>query len=141
MYKLSVSQIPTLGFILEDTFGKQLKKWRETVNIKQAELARRLKVSTTYVSQLERDYYPNSKSGKGRPSEEIVERISRVLKVPIDQVRIAAGYAPKQKDQEIDDALAKALLVDYDKLSKKDKEFLRPYLEMFYDQVRKRLEN
>jgi predicted transcriptional regulator len=69
VYKLSVNKLQTIGFILGETFGNLLEGWRKSAGISQSELARRLNLSPTYISQLERDYYPNSKSGKGRPSE------------------------------------------------------------------------
>lgn len=86
---------------MEDTFGKKLQRWREAANISQAELARRIEVSPTYVSNLERDFSPSAKSGKPQPSVETCDKIARALGVRIAEVRLAAGYAPPGQSEEV----------------------------------------
>lgn len=79
---------------MEDTFGQKLKRWREAAHVSQAELARRMNVSPTWVSNLERDFSPSARGGKPQPSIETCDKIARALGVKIAEVRLAAGYAP-----------------------------------------------
>jgi transcriptional regulator with XRE-family HTH domain len=87
---------------MDESFGAKLTRWREAKNLNKGELARLLKLSPTYVGNLEKDTYPSSKDGKGRPSESVVAKISKVLNVPLDEVRLAAGYAPKNQEPDRD---------------------------------------
>jgi transcriptional regulator with XRE-family HTH domain len=84
---------------METTFGQRLKEWREAAGISQAELARRIEASATWVSNLERDFSPTAKGGKPQPSVETCDRIAHALGVKIAHVRIAAGYAPPGKPE------------------------------------------
>lgn len=84
---------------MTDTFGQKLKRWRETANISQAELARRIDASATWVSNLERDFSPTAKGGKPQPSVETCDKIAHALGVRVAEVRIAAGYAPPGKPE------------------------------------------
>lgn len=76
-------------------FGQRLKDWRKKAYLTQEDLARAAGVSVPYVSNLERDFSANTRSGKPRPSEDLCERFAKALGVAEDDVRIAAGYAPK----------------------------------------------
>jgi transcriptional regulator with XRE-family HTH domain len=76
------------------TFGSQLKAWRKAKGMTQPELAKAVGVNVSYISNLERDFSPNTKSGKPRPSEALVEKFSKVLEISLDEIRLAAGYAP-----------------------------------------------
>ncbi|MEW6212513.1 MAG: helix-turn-helix transcriptional regulator [Acidobacteriota bacterium] len=78
------------------SFGKLIQEYREKRGLKQAELARRANLSPTYISNLERDSYPSAKSGKGRPSIKVVDNLSRILSIPLEKTRLAAGYAPPE---------------------------------------------
>lgn len=84
---------------METTFGQRLKEWREAAGISQAELARRIEASATWVSNLERDFSPTAKGGKPQPSVETCDRIAHALGVRVAEVRIAAGYAPPGKPE------------------------------------------
>src|SRR5262245_44602236 len=75
------------------TFGQKLASWREKAGIKQKELAERIDVSATYISNLERDFSATAKGGRPQPSLEICDKIARALGAPIAEVRLAAGYA------------------------------------------------
>ncbi len=77
------------------TFGEWLRDQINAKNTSNAVVARKAGVSATYIGNLIRDFSPNTKSGKGKPSEEVAESIGRALGVPIDDARIAAGYSPK----------------------------------------------
>jgi transcriptional regulator with XRE-family HTH domain len=83
---------------MSESFGQRLIKWREDKRINQGELARLLNLSPTYISNLERDVYPNSKDGTGKPSEKVVAKIAKALNQPLDRVRLAAGYAPTSQE-------------------------------------------
>lgn len=78
------------------SFGEWLRKQLHDGRVSNAELARRIDVSATYVGYLVRDFSPNTRSGKGRPSEEVVERIAAALDADVDDARQAAGYLPKR---------------------------------------------
>lgn len=76
------------------SFGEWLRNKIKENNISNAELARRIKVSPTYVGNLVRDFSPNSKTGKIRASEKVIEAIAKALNADIDEARLAAGYSP-----------------------------------------------
>lgn len=83
----------------EMTFGTKLKAWRKTRGWTQEELARATGLSFPYISNLERDFSTTSKSGKVKPSERTVEKLSRALGVPIEEIRHAAGYALERPEE------------------------------------------
>ena len=85
---------------MAQSFGKWLHDWRERAGMKQVELARRLEVSPTYISNLERDISPSAKTGRPQPSRDFVDRLAKALRVPIAEARLAAGYAPPESTAE-----------------------------------------
>lgn len=125
-----------------NSFGQQLAKWRKEAGMNQAELARRLKVSPTYISNLERDYSPSAKSGKPQPSKEFVDSVARVFHIPISEARLAAGYAPPTIDpadnQEYKESDWAVMFYDYRELSEKDKEELKTLIEIVRREFRER---
>lgn len=81
------------------SFGTWLRQALNDADISNAELARRAKLSPTYIGNLVRDFYPNAKDGEGRPSADAAIRIAGALPVNIDEALEAAGYAAtKQND-------------------------------------------
>lgn len=75
-------------------FGKWLADRRSDANLTQSQLAERSGISANYVSALEREE-PNARDGSPRrPRLEKVDRIAKALGVPVDDARLAAGYAP-----------------------------------------------
>jgi transcriptional regulator with XRE-family HTH domain len=77
------------------TFGDWLREKIADRGVSNAELGRRVGVSATYIGNLVRDYSPNKrKPGRSRPSEPVVEAIANALGAPVDEARVAAGYAP-----------------------------------------------
>lgn len=77
------------------TFGDSLRKWRYDARLTQEGLAKKAGVSVPYISNLERDFSANTRSGKApRPSEELCTASAKALGVKEDEVRLAAGYAP-----------------------------------------------
>lgn len=81
------------------SFGEWLRSKIKEKDISNAELARRIDVSATYIGNLLRDFSPNSKTGSIRASEKIVEAIAKELNSDIDEARNAAGYASKNADE------------------------------------------
>lgn len=77
------------------TFGQKLKHWRKKAGLTQKELAVAAGINESYVSNLERDFSASTKSGTPRPSEALCHRLSIVLEVPEDDIRVAARHAPK----------------------------------------------
>lgn len=77
------------------TFGDWLRQQINKTGLSNAELARRAGVSATYIGNLVRNFSPNTKDGKGRPSEQVVADIAKAFGVDADEARLAAGYAPQ----------------------------------------------
>lgn len=83
------------------TFGEWLREKITEKGISNAELARRVEVTPTYIGNLVRDYSPNkTKPGTSRPSEGVVERIAIALGENVDDALKAAGYYPKNGGDE-----------------------------------------
>jgi transcriptional regulator with XRE-family HTH domain len=92
------------------TFGSWLRERLHDARMSNSELARLTGVSSTHISNLVRDFSPNTKKGVGRPSLDLVDRIADALKLDRDEVRIKAGYAPEQpliikKPQTLDELI------------------------------------
>ena len=77
------------------TFGEWLRLQIKNTGLSNAEVARRAKLSPTYIGNLVRDFSPNTKDGKGRPSEEVVAEIAKAVSGNLNEARLAAGYAPE----------------------------------------------
>lgn len=90
-------------------FGDWLRSKIRENDISNAELARRVDVSPTYIGNLLRNYSPNSKTGSIRASEKIVESIAKALNAPIDEARTAAGYAAKNQTVPVPKPIIEAL--------------------------------
>lgn len=76
------------------TFGQVFAEARNKQGLSQNEVARRLDKSPTWISYIERDINPSSKTGKPQPSREFVESAARVLQVPRAELLAAAGFLP-----------------------------------------------
>ncbi|MFJ9863129.1 helix-turn-helix domain-containing protein [Streptomyces sp. NPDC101165] len=84
--------------------GPLLRAWRERRRISQLELALRADSSARHISFIE--------TGRSRPSEEMVLRLSEHLDVPVRQrnaLLLAAGYAPHYPETPLDDPALDAL--------------------------------
>ena len=82
------------------SFGKWLKEKRKAAGFTHDTLAESatghgVRMSAGYISNIERDYYTNQDGQPSRPSERIVDAIAKALGCPLDEARLAAGYAPK----------------------------------------------
>lgn len=79
---------------LNMSFGQKLREWRRRRGLTQTELAAAVGVNVSYISNLERDFSANTKSGRPRASVDLCDRLARTLGVDKDEVRLEAGYAP-----------------------------------------------
>lgn len=109
------------------TFGEWLRQQINEQKLSNAEVARRAKVSPTYIGNLVRDFSPNKKDGKGRPSEDVVEEIAKAVGGNLDDARLAAGYAPQDISQDAHEIAAGIQIIFQNgaKLTKKQKEEIR----------------
>lgn len=108
-------------------FGDKLKAWRKAKGMTQPELAGACGVNVSYISNLERNFSASTKSGKPRPSEALTEKLAKVLGVPIDETRLAAGYAPKSETK-----VPTKILTAYAKsghLSERDEDLVAAFIE------------
>lgn len=119
------------------SFGEWLRQKINNGNLSNAEVARRAKLSPTYIGNLVRDYSPNTKKGVGRPSEEAVEKIARAVASDLNEARIAAGYAPNQKPSDFD-AKVRAAFQGADKFSDEEKERVLEAVKTYVAGVRAR---
>lgn len=101
------------------SFGNWLRKNINNAGISNAELARRTKFSPTYIGNLVRDFYPNSKDGEGRPSEDAVRKIAKALNCDVNEAMTQAGY---RSDDEL---VANGLFSGYYDLSPEDQKLAR----------------
>lgn len=75
-------------------FGKWLSRRRRELGYSQQALAQRVGCSRGYLAKLEAGLHPDT--GRPiRPGRGLVIRIARILSSPVDQVLVAAGYAPE----------------------------------------------
>lgn len=63
---------------LPKTLGKKIKKLRKEAGLTQEQLAEKVGVSRAYMGYVEQ--------GRNTPSLEVLEKISKVLKVPLSQL-------------------------------------------------------
>lgn len=80
---------------LSMTFGDWLRKKRTEKGYSLRELSRLANGACThgYISQLEKN--TGGKKGAYQPDIEIVDSLAEALDAPINEARLAAGYAPK----------------------------------------------
>ncbi|MEQ4304815.1 helix-turn-helix transcriptional regulator [Plantactinospora sp. B6F1] len=79
--------------------GALLRTWRERRRFSQQELSNRSRVSTRHLSRVE--------TGRARPTPEMLMRLSDNLDVPLrdrNRLLLAAGYAPRYQDRQLDDS-------------------------------------
>jgi transcriptional regulator with XRE-family HTH domain len=81
-----------------ESFGPQLKSWRQRRRMSQLDLAVEADVSSRHLSFVE--------TGRSRPSREMVLRLAERLEVPLrarNALLLAAGYAPSYVERGFDD--------------------------------------
>lgn len=101
------TQIQDKKFILtvlkkkEMHFGDHLKKWRKSRGLTQDELAEELGVNISWISNLERNFSANKKSGVPKASEDLAERIALYFGLDKNEVRVLAGHEPIFADSDL----------------------------------------
>lgn len=81
--------IPRIGIIAHKSminFGKVIRKFRKGSGLTQRELAKKVKVTPTYISKLE--------SGLANPSFALLKRIARAMRIPPEVVFWEAVEVP-----------------------------------------------
>lgn len=81
-------------------FGSLLRQWRKARGLTQAELGEAVNRTPQAVSIWEGGY-SDKKDEPPIPSVDIIDALARVLNVPIDEIRLAAGYAPKHSSPSL----------------------------------------
>lgn len=119
------------------SFGEWLRHHINLSGLSNAEVGRRVDVSGTYIGNLIRDFSPNSKTGKIRASEEVVEKLAQLFSCDLDEVRDYAGYSPTSPENlQLYLAAEFPYLKDrYPKLSEKGKEFIKRQVEAILDNL------
>jgi len=84
---------PAHFYLVENAFGNLVARRRLDQNLSQRELARRIGKSATYINYVEQGKNPASRSGLFKPTVEAVDKIAKVLSIPQNEARQAAGYA------------------------------------------------
>ena len=82
-------------------FGRHMKQWRRQRGLSQLDLAIRADLSQRHISFIE--------TGRSRPGEDVVHRVSEALEVPIRDRNIlleAAGLAPRYPEVPLSDGAA-----------------------------------
>jgi transcriptional regulator with XRE-family HTH domain len=79
---------------MQRDFGHWLIQKRRAAGLTQRELARKVSISKSYVSALERNERQPVTGQPVRPKLEKVDAIAEALGVPVSEARLAAGYAP-----------------------------------------------
>ncbi|HKQ53503.1 MAG TPA: helix-turn-helix transcriptional regulator [Pyrinomonadaceae bacterium] len=81
---------------MQHDFGLWLLEKRRAAGLTQRELARRVSISKSYVSALERNERQPLTGQTVRPKLEKVDALAEALGVPVGEARLAAGYAPPE---------------------------------------------
>ena len=123
---------------MSETFGRRLARWRKTAGLTQGELARRVGVTPTYISNLEREAGPAGAGEKLRPMIEVVDAIAAALDLPPAEVRCAAGYDPPADTSATCEVVTNtfgegdfaALHLMYERLTPERRTQFRPIIEM-----------
>jgi transcriptional regulator with XRE-family HTH domain len=102
-----------------ENLGREMRSWRKAAGEKSLrKFAKRIGVSPTHVSQLERAY-SNPKQGITVPSDDVLEKIADGLNVPVSRMHLLLGrcegspYPALQDPEALDVAERFARLPDY----------------------------
>lgn len=80
--------------MMQHDFGLWLLQKRRAAGLTQRELARKVSISKSYVSALERCERQPVTGQPVRPKLAKVDALAEALGVPVGEARLAAGYAP-----------------------------------------------
>lgn len=121
-------------------FGKSLYTWRKAKGLTQEDLAVAVAVNVSYISNLERNFSATTKSGKPRPSEDLCARFAKVLGRELDEVRLAAGYAPSDQRAMIEVEGLRFAPHHAEQYTPEELEELKQTIEVSYGIFKKRVE-
>lgn len=124
-----------------------MTRHREKLGLTQAEVARRVGLSQSYIKNLEQGKDPTGKSKKPKPPIEVVDLIAKALNLPVNKVRRIAGHEAvkdKSSQNEIQDDIEAgfersiffSLYEEYQKLSPGQKNEFDVILEMVRRELR-----
>lgn len=78
---------------MKKDFGQWLRANRRRLGLSQEEVGESIGRTKGYISTLERNYSASKSGDPVRPDVKDVEKLARVLRVPINEARDMAGYA------------------------------------------------
>lgn len=105
-----------------ETLGKRIARLRKTKGITQIELAERLKISQSNVSEYERDNL--------RLHADIIVELTKILEVSADEL---LGITPKKHTTVVHDVRLARRLAQIDQLPKRDKDALVRTISAFLE--------
>lgn len=109
-----MSVMPTVEDL--QNLGRELREWRKARGHQSlSAFARQLKLSPTYLSQVERGYV-HPKQGLVVPSDEVLEKLSEALDVPISRLHGLLGRLPDVPFPAFQNAETVRLAEAYDRL-------------------------
>ena len=114
---------------MQRDFGLWLIQKRRAAGLTQRELARRVSISKSYVSALERNEKQPLTGQPVRPKLAKVDALAEALGVPVSEARLAAGYAPPDADI---DAIDERLLSHFRELPENAKNDIAVMIEGLY---------
>lgn len=88
--------------VMSKSFGDLVRLTRLEKGWSQRELARRIGKSPTYIHYVERGENPSAKRTELQVGKDAVDDLSRVLGIPLNDARLAAGYAPTVPEETHD---------------------------------------
>jgi transcriptional regulator with XRE-family HTH domain len=117
----------------QETLADFVRRVRNEKNLSLTDVERRSgdQIANSYVSRIENGLVTNVSPQK-------LTALAKGLGVDDSEV-MAIAFGKKRSDPAIEDALLHAMGYEYGKLSEKDKEALRPVLELVLEQIKQRL--
>ena len=119
---------------MQRDFGHWLIQKRRAAGLTQRELARKVSISKSYVSALERNERQPVTGQPVRPKMEKVDALAEALGVPLSEARLAAGYAPPDL---IANAIDQRLLSHFRELPESAKHDVAVMIEGLYRKYKK----
>ena len=106
-------------------FGISIRRWRKELGYNQEELGKIVGVSKQYISNIERAE-PSSYTGEPtQPSIDVVDKLAKALRRPVQEMRDLAGYAVPEESVKADDSNPITAAIMQQVLSLPSKERLR----------------
>ena len=123
------------------TFGEWLRAEITKAGVSNAEVARRAKISPTYVGNLMRDFSQNATKKGSRPSEKVVAAIAKALNADLNDALRAAGYLERESDNsffiEVDNAKVRISLHGGHKLTDEEREDFITHFKIAFETAKR----